>query len=88
MTTEEQTNNPSHKVTGGFLRKTNRHDWTKLTPKDKAFIKALPGYDDTIFKQISNGVSLIEEEMIEVIIGGIVKMISKKKAKELGFIDV
>jgi len=57
MTSKEQEENPSYKVTGGFLRKTGRHDWTKLTKKDKAFIKALPNFNDKIFKEIT-GVSI------------------------------
>ena len=57
MTKEEQDNNPSHKTTGGFLRKTNRMDWTKLTEENIKFIKSLPNYDDKVFKQIT-GISL------------------------------
>jgi hypothetical protein len=84
MTEQEKNDFPSHKVTGGFLRKTARHDWRFLTEDDKKFIKSLPGYDDEIFKVISNGVSLIDE--IEITVNGVTKYISKEKAKELGLI--
>ena len=85
MTNEEKNNNPSYKVTGGFLRKTDRFDWSQLTDSDKDFIKSLPNFDDSIFKIISNGVSLSDD--VEVTVNGKVKIISKAKAKELGFID-
>jgi hypothetical protein len=85
MTEEEKTNNPYHKVTGGFLRKTNRMNWTQLTQQDKEFIKSLPNFDDTIFKQIS-GISLIEEDTIEIVVNGITKTIKKKDAIALGLI--
>jgi hypothetical protein len=84
MTDQEKADNPSHKTTGGFLRKTERYDWRYLTEEDKAFIKALPNFDDALFKQIS-GVSLSDD--VEVTVNGQVKIISKAKAKELGLID-
>ena len=85
MTEEEKTNHPYHKVTGGFLRKTDRNDWTKLTNADKKFILSLPGYDDEVFKKIS-GISLLEDDAIEVIINGETKRIKKDDAKKLGLI--
>jgi hypothetical protein len=57
MTEKEKNDHPSHKTTGGFLRKTDRHDWSRLTDDDKKFIKSLPNFDNDIFKQIS-GVTL------------------------------
>ena len=85
MTEEEKTNNPSSKVTGGFLRSTGRHDWRNLTDSDKEFIKSLPNYDDEIFQKISNGVSLLEE-MVEVTVKGVVKKIKKEDAEKLGLV--
>jgi len=58
MTEEEKNENPSHKTTGGFLRKTTRYNWKNLTEKDIKFIKSLPNFDNEIFKIISNGVDL------------------------------
>jgi hypothetical protein len=84
MTEEEKSNNPSHKATGGFLRKTDRLDWRFLTEKDKKFIKELPNFDDNIFKEIS-GISLSDN--VEVTVNGVTKILSKEKAKELGLID-
>jgi hypothetical protein len=85
MTEEEKTIYPSHKTTGGFLRKTDRFDWRYLTNEDKEFIKALPNFDDSLFKQISNGVSLSDN--VEVTINGKTKTISKAKAIEMGLIE-
>jgi hypothetical protein len=85
MTDKEKTDNPTHKTTGGFLRKTERHDFRYLTDEDKKLIKSLPNFDDNIFKQISNGVSLNDD--VEVVVNGQTKFISKTKAKELGLID-
>lgn len=84
MTDKEKTDFPSHKTTGGFIRNTDRHDWTQLTEDDKTFIKSLPNFDDEVFKQIS-GVSLSDD--VEVTVNGQVKVISRAKAKELGLID-
>jgi hypothetical protein len=84
MTEEEKSNNPSHKTTGGFLRKTDRLDWRFLTEEDKKFIKELPNFDDNIFKEIS-GISLSDN--VEVTVNGVTKTLSKEKAKELGLID-
>jgi hypothetical protein len=84
MTDQEKKDYPSSKTTGGFLRKTERYDWRYLTDEDKAFIRSLPNFDDTVFKQIS-GVSLSDD--VEVTVNGQVKVISKAKAKELGLID-
>ena len=85
MTEEEKINHPYHKVTGGFLRKTDRNDWTKLTDADKKFILNLPGYDDEVFKKIS-GISLLEDDTIEVTVNGNTKRIKKDDAKKLGLI--
>jgi len=85
MNEKEKSEFPSHKITGGFLRKTDRMDWRYLTKEDKEFIKSLPNFDDEIFKKISGGVSLLDE--IEIVVNGITKYISKEKAKELGLID-
>jgi hypothetical protein len=84
MSEKEKTDFPSHKTTGGFLRKTERYDWRFLTEEDKAFIKSLPNFDDAVFRQIS-GVSLSDD--VEVVVNGQTKMISRAKAKELGLID-
>jgi hypothetical protein len=84
MNEQEKTDHPSYKTTGGYIKKTDRHDWRYLTDEDKAFIKALPNFDDTVFKQIT-GVSLSDD--IEVTVNGQIKTISKAKAKELGLID-
>lgn len=61
MSEQEKKDFPSNSTTGGFLRKTDRQDWRKLTKEDKAFIKALPNFDDAVFKQIT-GISLLESE--------------------------
>jgi hypothetical protein len=53
MTEEEKNNNKSHKTTGGFLRKTERADWTRLTDSDKEAIRSLPNFDNDIFEQIT-----------------------------------
>jgi hypothetical protein len=86
MTEQEKKDNPSSKITGGFLRKTNRRDWTKLTDANKKFILSLPNYNDEVFKQIT-GISLLEEEMVEVIINNKKKTITKKQARELGLLE-
>ena len=86
MSEEEKNNNPSHKITGGFLRSTGRHDWTKLTDADKEFIKSLPNYDDEVFKVISNGVSLLEPTTITVEHNGQKFELDLQKAKELGLL--
>jgi len=84
MSESELKNFPSHKTTGGFLRKTDRHDWRGLSEEDRNFIKNLPNFDDELFKQIS-GMSLSDD--VEITANGITKKISKAKAKELGLID-
>ena len=84
MSEKEKENFPSYKTTGGFLRKTDRYDWRYLSEDDKAFIKSLPNFDDEVFKQIS-GVSLSDD--VKVTVNGQIKVISKTKAKEIGFID-
>jgi len=86
MNEEEKKNNPSYKTCQGYLKNTGRNDYSKLTKENKELILSLPGFDDTIFKAIT-GVSLLEEETIEVTINGVTKSISKKKAKELGLIE-
>ena len=86
MTDTEKKEHPYHITTGGFLRRTDRHDWRYLTEQDKEFIKSLPGFDNDVFKVISNGVSL-EPEFVEVTINGVKKSINITKAKELGLID-
>ena len=86
MSEEEKNSNPSHKITGGFLRSTGRHDWTKLTDADKEFIKSLPNYDDEVFKVISNGVSLLEPATITVEYNGQKFELDLQKAKELGLL--
>ena len=85
MTEEEKKNNPTHKITGGFLRKTDRMNWTQLTESDKSFIKSLPNFDNEIFKVISNGVSLLDET-IEVEHNGQKFKLDITKAKELGLL--
>ena len=84
MTDQEKKDFPSYKTTGGFLRKTARHDWRYLSENDKELIRSLPNYDDAIFQKISNGVSLIDD--VEVTVNGVTKRISKAKAKELGLL--
>ena len=86
MTDEEKKNNPSYKITGGYLRKTDKRDWTKLTKDDKEFIKSLPNFDDSVFQKISGGVSLLEPTEIEVTHNGQTFKINLEKAKELGII--
>jgi hypothetical protein len=53
MTEEEKRNNKSHETTGGFLRKTNKTDWSRLTDSDKETIRSLPNFDNDIFEQIT-----------------------------------
>ena len=84
MSDQEKLDNPSHKTTDGFLRKTGRHDWRYLTEQDKEFIKSLPNFDDNIFKQIS-GISL--NETVEVVVNGTTKTIKLEDAKKLGLIE-
>ena len=86
MIEQEKTENPSYKVTGGFLRKTERMNWTQLTETDKQFILSLPGYDDEVFKVISNGVSLLGPKTVKVTVDGKDFEIDLDKAKELGLI--
>lgn len=86
MTEKEKNDNPSHKTTEGFLRKTERHDWRYLTPEYKNFIKSLPNFDNDVFMKISNGVSLLDD-MVEVVVNGIVKNIKKIDARKLGLIE-
>ncbi len=66
MTELEKKDHPYSKTTGGFLRKTDRYDWTQLTPADKEFILSLPNYDDEVFQKISNGVSLLPPKSVKV----------------------
>jgi hypothetical protein len=53
MSEKEKIDNPSHKTTAGFLRKTERLDWSDLSENDKSFIKGLPNFNPVIFKEIS-----------------------------------
>ena len=84
MTEEEKNDNPSHKITGGFLRNSGRTDYSRMTEGDKKLILSLPGYDDAIFKEIT-GISLQEPE-ISVIINGVEKKIKKSDAEKLGLL--
>ena len=87
MTEQEKKDNPKHIVTGGFLRKTDRMDWSRLTEEDKALILSLPNYDDDIFAQISNGVRLLKPKTVKIFVNGIEKELDYSKAKELGLVD-
>ena len=70
MTEQEKKDNPSSKITEGFLRKTDRMDWRSLTDSDKEFIKSLPNFDNEVFMKISNGISLLKNQ-IKVIVNGV-----------------
>jgi len=85
MTEQEKKDNPSSKITEGFLRKTDRMDWRSLTDSDKEFIKSLPNFDNEVFMKISNGISLLKNQ-IKVIVNGVEKFLDEDKAKELGII--
>jgi hypothetical protein len=84
MTEQEKTDNPSYKTTGGYLKNTGKTDYSQLTDDDKQLIKSLPGYDDCIFQEIT-GVKLLEDT-IDVIVNGVTKKLSKKKAEEMGLL--
>ena len=86
MTEEEKNNNPNHKITGGGLRSTGRHNFSHLTDEDKSFIKSLPNFDDEIFFQIT-GVRLLTPTKIKVIVNGVEKELDYEVAKNLGLID-
>ena len=83
MTEEEKANNPSHKTTQGFLRKTDRFDWRGLTKEDKEFIKTLPNFDDAIFQKIS---SISLSDNVTVMVNGVEKQISRVDAERLGLV--
>ena len=85
MTEKEKSDFPSHKTTEGFLRKTDRMDWKGLTEDDKNFIRSLPNFDDTIFKQIS-GISIVEPKTVKETVEGKEFEIDLEKAKELGLL--
>jgi hypothetical protein len=60
MTDEEKTANPSHKTTGGYLKKTANSyfkSWEnvvkQLSDEEKKFIKSLPNFSNKVFKQIT-----------------------------------
>jgi hypothetical protein len=85
MNDTEKQQNPSYKVTGGFLRKTDRHDFSQLTKEDKDFIKSLPNFNNEIFKQITK-VDLENDGKVKVSVNGVDYMVDIEKAKELGLI--
>jgi hypothetical protein len=86
MTEQEKNDNPSHKTTGGFLRKTQRMNWNFLTEEDKSLILSLPNYDDDIFEKIS-GIRLLIPKTIKITVNGVEKELEYSKAKELGLVD-
>ena len=54
MTDEEKENNPSYKVTGGYLKTLNISDtvqfwWDSLSETKKDIIKSIPNFDPDIF---------------------------------------
>lgn len=56
MTDEEKENNPSYKVTGGYLKTLNTSDmmqlwWDSLSKTEKDIIKAIPNFDPSIFEE-------------------------------------
>ena len=62
MTEEEKEANPSHKTTGGFLKKQSLKDswknsWKKFTQEQKDIILNAPHFDPVIFEEIT-GINL------------------------------
>jgi hypothetical protein len=58
MTDDEKTKFPSHKTTGGYLRKANYKEcfismWENLTIEQKKTFETLPNFDWTIFTEIT-----------------------------------
>ena len=86
MNETEKAANKDHTTTGGFLRRTDRMDFSGISKEHRELIKALPGFDDAVFKDIA-GFSLLEDETVDVTINGVVKKINLKRAKELGLIE-
>ena len=58
MTAIEKEQHPSHKTTGGFLRKYDykeawRNSWNKATAEDRKKTLALPNWNNEKFREIS-----------------------------------
>jgi hypothetical protein len=61
MTDAEKTANPSYATTGGFLRKVGIQSWWKnLSATDKAEVKSLPNFNESIFKTCT-GITKIDD---------------------------
>ena len=86
MTDEEKTKFPSHKTTGGYLKKTNRNDYSAWNNEtDLTFFKSLPGFDAAIFKEIT-GIDVNQSKTITVEHNGEKIEINLDKAIELGLV--
>ena len=68
MTGEEKEENPTHKTTGGYLKKRDykycwQKGWGKMSDEDKEFIKSLPNFCPKIFEEIT-GINLYEKKKV------------------------
>lgn len=68
MTEEEREANPSHKITGGFLKTQSLKDcwknsWKKFTQEQKDIILNAPNFDPTIFEEIT-GINLESKKSV------------------------
>jgi hypothetical protein len=58
MSTHEKAGNPSHEITGGYLRANDmKEEWAKAyanaSPKDIQAVRDLPGFDYDVFQEIT-----------------------------------
>ena len=75
MTDEEKAENPTHKTTGGYIKKLSYKDawavfWRKTSDENKKKVLALPNFDASIFEEIT-GIRIDDHSE------------AKKKAQEL-----
>lgn len=82
MTTKEKEDNPTHKITGGYLKvyehkEAWRQAWEKATDADKELLYALPNFDAEVFKEIS-GIDVNEDSTKELTIAEIEKQLGYK----------
>ena len=74
MSNEEKEEFPTHKTTGGYLKKRDykycwKKGWDNMSEEDKDFIKSLPNFNKEIFKEIT-GIDIKENETKSIIIDG------------------
>jgi len=90
MTKKEKEENPSHKTTGGYLKRYEykeawRRLWDETPEEERKQMFDLPNFDRGIFAFIT-GIDVEKSDEVEIIVEGNKKVISRKSAQALNLI--